>query len=115
MYITYDAKDKNWTIWGCDLDDNGSVLNAWRHIRKYDPYDGSDREPYEPRFRTIPCSKDLFEFISYELEYLEVGDWDWVDVKIPWVIKNGIATYVDDPLGELRALMITSKDIKNVL
>ena len=105
MFITYDAKDPNWTIWGCDYDDNGSELNAWKAIREYDPYDGSDREPYEPRFVTILCSKDLFEFVSYELEYDKSRD--WMDVKIPWVIRHDVAEYVDDPLKELRQILLT--------
>ena len=96
MFITYDTKDPNWTIWGCGYDDNESVLNAWKRIREYDPYDGSDYEPYEPKFCTMPCSKAMFDIVES----------DGATEDFPWVIRDGVAEYVDDPLKELRQLML---------
>ena len=107
MFITYDAKDPNWTIWGCDYDEDGSVLNAWKAIRYYNPYDGSDREPYEPRFVTIPCSRELFDMVQYCPVVLADSPSDSATEDLSWIIKYGIAEYVDNPLKELRQLLLT--------
>ena len=98
MFITYDALDPNWTIWGSSIDDNGSVMNAWENVRYYNLRGKVDEEDKDvvPTFNTIPCSKELFDIVES----------DGADENFPWVIKDGTAEYVENPLDELRNLLV---------
>ncbi len=99
MFITYDAKDPNWTIWGCDYDDNGSVLDAWKNVHYYNRYGKKNKkdEDVVPMLSTIRCSKKLFDMVEL----------NGADENFPWIIKYGVAEYVDNPLKELRQLLLT--------
>lgn len=98
MFITYDAKDPNWTIWGSAYDDNKSVLDAWTNVRYYNRHGKTDREDEDvvPIFNTIPCSKELFDMVEL----------NGADENFPWVVRDGVAEYVENPLYELRHLLV---------
>lgn len=96
MFITYDKK--NYIIWGSDLDDKKSVVDALENIQYYNKH-GKIYDPdpdIAPDLNTIKCSSELYEIISIDGTY----------ETFPWIIKDGVAEYVEDPLKELRKVCI---------
>jgi hypothetical protein len=90
MFVTYDTN--TYTIWGSACSENSSKTDALECIYQYEKH--NDKLDPKPKLNTIPCSEELFDLVEID------GAWEGTT----WVIKNGIATYVDDPLAELRAL-----------